>query len=315
MATSPRRWWWPEVRSVRRRGAVRRAPGRAGARRRAVAAARSPSRASGRRGRRRAGRSGGSVVAGGRGGGGAVAVVARAGVAPAAVVVLAPASRQRVRHGRGTEPAGPAIDGSGALIRRAAWRPSERRSPARRYVTSAGSGMTEAALAGERLDAVARAQLGDLGLQRRVAALERRDGVDRAPDAGVELEHRDLHRDDPDQAEADDDDPRAAAHEAVHRAAGGDLQRRLGDAQRDRGAARGEPQRRARRARAGAGRWRGRGGRVHRRTARARRGPRPGHAARVGAAPCGGGRRTRGRVVVDAGAAVRRRSGSSVVLS
>ncbi len=39
--------------------------------------------------------------------------------------------------------------------------------------------------------------------------------LERAPDAGVELQQRQLQRDDPDQREGDDRDPGAAADQAV----------------------------------------------------------------------------------------------------
>ena len=55
----------------------------------------------------------------------------------------------------------------------------------------------------------------DLGLQRRVAALERAGLLDAGRDAGVDLQEADLHGDDPAEHQADQPDPRAPAQEAV----------------------------------------------------------------------------------------------------
>ena len=57
-----------------------------------------------------------------------------------------------------------------------------------------------------------------------------RGGLDRARDAGVELEQRDLHRDDPHQRDADEADPHAPAQEAVDDAVVGQRPDALEDA-------------------------------------------------------------------------------------
>jgi hypothetical protein len=51
--------------------------------------------------------------------------------------------------------------------------------------------------------------------QQLIAPLQRRAAFDRAPDAGAELQHLDLHRHDPRQHQAEHEDPRLAADEAV----------------------------------------------------------------------------------------------------
>ena len=113
--------------------------------------------------------------------------------------------------------------------------------------------MTMPSAVGEALDPVAGAQPRDLGAQRRVAALERARGLHGAADARVELQQRHLRRDEADEAEGDDADPHAPAHEPIHEAAGRHVDGDAGDPRRDRHAAVGEAlrSRRAGRARGG----------------------------------------------------------------
>src|SRR2546429_3754745 len=54
------------------------------------------------------------------------------------------------------------------------------------------------------LESVVGPELGDHAAQLGVLAVEDRRALDRAADAGVELEQRDLHEDDPDQREGDE---------------------------------------------------------------------------------------------------------------
>src|SRR4051794_17052455 len=65
------------------------------------------------------------------------------------------------------------------------------------------------------LEAVVGAQPRDGGAQVGVLAVEQLGALDRAPDAGVELEQRDLHEDDADQRAGEQRDPRAAGEQAL----------------------------------------------------------------------------------------------------
>jgi hypothetical protein len=79
----------------------------------------------------------------------------------------------------------------------------------------AGGGHLQAHLDRLALDALLRAQRRDRRAQLRVLTLERARVLDRAADARVELEHGDLHGDDPAERDGDDRDPRAPPQEAV----------------------------------------------------------------------------------------------------
>ena len=88
-----------------------------------------------------------------------------------------------------------------------------------------------AELAGGGVDPGARLHARHGGAQVGVLALERRGALHRAADAGVELEHRDLHEDDAHEARGDDRDPQAAADEAVQEAGVGERARAVQGAQ------------------------------------------------------------------------------------
>jgi hypothetical protein len=80
---------------------------------------------------------------------------------------------------------------------------------------------------GLQLDGVARGDFGVFNAEGRVFALQCALVLERTPDAGVELQEAELHRDDPDQREGDEPDPSAAVDQAVEQGVRGDDRRRV----------------------------------------------------------------------------------------
>ena len=83
-------------------------------------------------------------------------------------------------------------------------------APGLTNLSCVGPGMTMPICAAMPLDALLVGELGDAGAQQLVLALQRGAALQRAADAGVELEDLHLHGDDPGQEHAQQRDPHAA---------------------------------------------------------------------------------------------------------